>query len=163
MEKETWEKKPPPTPPQATDNLGVRETRHSAAVPKFAAPEGTGGGGRGSMDGPWGHTWGEQTTARMGTLWSDGQMRYAEVGASGMNRLLNPSAGTCPNFSNSCRRSLNPCFVPHISVFRGPIMLPEFNGIHGISTMLSDGAVQRLRLLIKIKWVVLVLHVNCCI
>lgn len=30
-------------------------------------------------------------------------------------------------------------------------MLPEFNGIHGISTMLSDGAVQRLRLLIKIK------------
>lgn len=42
-------------------------------------------------------------------------------------------------------------------------MLPEFNGIHGTSTMLSDGATQRVRLLTKIKQVLLVLHVNSCI
>lgn len=112
------------------------------------------------MDGSRVHTPGAQTTARMGTPRSDGQMGHTEVDASGINMLLNPSAGTCPGFSNSCRNSFKPPLSPDFAL---PVMLPEFNGIHGISTMLSDGAVQRVRLLIKPKRVVLVLHVNSCI
>lgn len=82
----------------------------------------------------------EQSTARMGTPQSDGHKRQAEVGASGTKRLPNTSAGTCPDFSSSCRSSCNPCFVPGFAL---PIPLPEFNSIHGISRMLSDGAVRR--------------------
>lgn len=57
-------------------------------------------------------TWGDQSTARTGTPWSDGHKSQAEVGASGITRPLNPSAGTCPDFSSSCRSSCSPCFVP---------------------------------------------------
>lgn len=64
-------------------------------------------------------------------------------------RALISSAGTGTDVSSSCRSSFDPRFCPLVSLFRGPITLPEFNGIHGTCTMLSNGAVQRVRLLIK--------------
>jgi len=113
----------PPTQPQATDKLAAGETRHGAAVPKSAAPDETGGGGRGpaGWTGPQGHTGGEQTTARTGTPCSEGQMETCRAWCCWNKQAPKSSAGTCPDFSNSCRSSLKPCFVPAFCSSKGPL------------------------------------------
>lgn len=121
MEKETWENISLPTPPQATDKLAVRETRH--CCPKICSSwwNRRQRKGRGRMDRPQWHTRGEQTTARTGTSWSDGQFETRRGWCFWNKQAPKPSAGTYPNFSNSCRSSFNPCFVPRLCSSEGPL------------------------------------------
>lgn len=118
MENEAPENISSLTPPHTTDKPDVRDKLLCQDLQLMVEQEEGAGQDGWDLEGTYGESKSLQGQAHLGLM---DRSRHPEVGASGINRLLNPPAATYPDFSNSCKSSFNPCFVPRFWSSEGPL------------------------------------------